>query len=181
MSKEGKVKKSMKCARGIAVFFYLCIAFATARLLSLYVVQFTLVHGNSMEPAISDGDYLLVGKLNYQVAEPERFDVIVWSKDGKEDSIKRLIGMPGEHVRMENGAIYINGEVLKENYGLETIEPDAAPMELYLGEDEYFVLGDNRQISLDSRVRTIGAVKRSEIRGNVLLRLYPFYKAGVVA
>lgn len=159
----------------------LLVAFAVAKLLSTFVIQFTVVHGNSMETTVSESDYLLVGKLNYHIRDPKRFDVIVLSKDGERHLIKRVIGLPGENVRIEKGDITINGEVLQENYGLDPMDPKAEPVEITLAEDEFFVLGDNRLVSLDSRFSSVGPVKRSEILGKALVRVYPFHKISKIA
>ena len=178
MNKEDEIRERRELR-----YLLLCllIAFATAKLLSTFVIQFTLVHGNSMEPTVLESDFLLVGKLHYHFRDPERFEVIVLSKDGKRDLIKRVIGLPGENVRIEKGDIYINGEILHENYGLDPMDPKAEPVEITLASDEFFVLGDNRLVSLDSRFSSVGPVKRSEILGKALVRVYPFHKISKIA
>lgn len=152
------------------------LAFFTAKIISTYVIQITIVHGNSMEATVSDDDKLLVSKLNYKLEKPKRFDVIVFSKQKDQNLIKRVIGLPGEKVEIKEGIIYIDGEKLEENYGLNPLNPEADPVEMQLNKDEYFVLGDNRSVSLDSRFGAVGAVKKSEIIGEALIRLYPFNK-----
>lgn len=156
------------------------ISFVTAKLLTIYVVQITVVHGESMEKAVSDGDKLIVGKLSYLKKEPERFDMIVFAKEDKVHLIKRIIGLPGELVEIKEGIIYIDGKRLSEDYGLDPINPDADPVEMKLQKDEYFVLGDNRKVSLDSRYETVGAVKKSELIGKALVRIYPLRKMGAI-
>jgi signal peptidase I len=98
--------------------------------------------------------------------------------------IKRVIGLPGETVRIdEEGVIYINGEVLEEHYGKETIDTahiGRAINEVKLGEGEFFVMGDNRNNSLDSRFEAVGNIKKSDIIGKAVLRMYPFNKFGKV-
>lgn len=180
MNKEDE-KRSFWKTELFHLLLCLLVAFVAARLLSLYVVQFAVVHGSSMETTVSEGDLLIVGKMNYHLAGPKRFDVIVLSKDGKKDLIKRVIGMPGEDVRIEKGIIYINGEELHEDYGMDPMDPDAEPVEIKLAKDEYFVLGDNRLASLDSRFSTVGPVQRKEIQGEALIRVYPFNKIGVLS
>lgn len=143
-----------------------------------YCVEKTNVIGSSMENTLSANDSIIINKFTYRVSDPERFDVIVFKQSGKEHSfynIKRIIGLPGETILIKDGQIYINGEVLEEvvkveemiNYGL-------AAEEITLEENEYFVLGDNRNNSEDSRFASIGNITRDEIIGKAALRLSPF-------
>jgi len=143
-----------------------------------YCVEKTTVIGSSMEKTLSANDQIIINKFIYHVSDPKRFDVIVFKQSGKEHSfynIKRIIGLPGETVQIKDGSIYINGEVLEEiievdemvNYGL-------AAEEIVLEENEYFVLGDNRNNSEDSRFASIGNITRDEIIGKASLRLSPF-------
>ena len=165
----------------LPILICVVVAFAVAKLLSTFVIQITVVHGDSMEATVSDKDKLFVGKLNYLNKKPERFDVIVFSKGKKANLIKRVIGLPGEKVEIKEGIIFIDGKRLKENYGLDPINPESEPVEMELSEDEYFVLGDNRLVSLDSRYSAIGAVKEDEIIGKVLVRVYPLNKMRVIS
>lgn len=145
-------------------------------LLLHYVGQRTAVIGASMEPALSRGDQLLVDKLSYRLWEPERFDIIVFHKEEKDFFyIKRIIALPGESIWISReGDIYINDRLLEEDYGMEAISyAGLAGSQLTLGMDEYFVLGDNRNESEDSRYETVGMVKRSEITGRAAFRIYP--------
>lgn len=136
-----------------------------------FVAQRTVVDGSSMESTYHDGDNLIVNKLVYRFEDPERFDVIVFKPYEDQDIyyIKRVIGLPGETVRIdESGNIYINGTILKENYGKEQIKIQGlAASEITLGEDEYFVMGDNRNNSLDSRFEEVGNVSRDQIVGRI--------------
>lgn len=149
-----------------------------------FVGQRTLVDGSSMEPALSDGDNLIVDKLTYRFREPERFDIIVFPYEEEPEIcyIKRVIGLPGETVRIdEDGFIYIDGEKLKESYGREVIkQPGIAAEELTLGQDEYFVLGDNRNDSMDSRDSRVGLIEREEIIGRAVFRIYPLGRMGKI-
>lgn len=157
----------------------------TALILSLLITKFvahhTSVEGSSMEPTLSDGDQLIVENVSYYIDEPERFDVVVFpNKDGV-NYVKRIIGLPGEEVWIFDGQIYINGELLIEDYGNELItDPGIAAGELTLGKDEYFLLGDNRNASIDSRSADVGPVKREKIKGKVWLRFFPFSKIGTI-
>lgn len=161
--------------------YLLCVLIATYLIIH-YVGQRTEVQGSSMEPTLQDADNLIVDKITYRFSEPQRFDIIVFPFQYEEDTyyIKRIIGMPGERVRIDwDGTIYIDGEVLEENYGLEVIQdPGWAADEIFLGEDEYFVLGDNRNNSTDSRAELVGNIHKDDIIGRAWVRIYPFEKFG---
>jgi signal peptidase I len=137
-----------------------------------------------MEPTLSDGDNLIVDKITYRLREPKRFEIIVFPYQYTKNTyyIKRIIGLPGETVRIdEEGRIWINGEVLEENYGKEVIkDAGLASSEIVLGDDEYFVMGDNRNDSADSRFVSVGNIKRENIVGRAWLRIYPFNKFGIL-
>ena len=166
--------------------------FAGVILLTWFVITFigqrTLVSGDSMETTLSDGDNLIVDKISYRFKEPERFDIIVFPfhYDYSKETyyIKRIIGLPGETVQIdEDGTIYINGKALKESYGNRVIEADrrgVAAESVTLGDDEYFVLGDNRNNSSDSRMEMVGNMKRTEIIGRAWVRIWPISKLGVL-
>ena len=149
-----------------------------------FVGQRTQVDGSSMEPMLSDGDNLIVDKITYRFKDPERFDIIVFPFKLEEETyyIKRIIGLPGETVQIdEQGNIYIDGQVLAEGYGREIIRPDTvgiARNPIVLGEDEYFVMGDNRNSSMDSRYEIVGNVHREDIIGRAWLRIWPFSRFG---
>lgn len=125
--------------------------------------------GDSMRPAVLDGDIVLVNRMIYDASKPKRGDIIVFKPNGNENArsyIKRIIGLPGETVQIKDGEIYIGGEKLEEKYETTAIEDaGTASEEITLDGDEYFVLGDNRRNSEDSRMADIGNVKRSEIEG----------------
>lgn len=149
-----------------------------------YVGQRTVVQGESMENTLMDGDNLIVDKLTYRFHEPSRFDVIVFPyQQGKNTYyIKRVIGVPGDSVYIDEvGDIYINDEKLMEGFGKEVIlDPGIAGDTVHLGSDEYFVLGDNRNASADSRDPSVGVVKRENIIGRAWLRIYPFNSIGFI-
>ena len=147
-----------------------------------FVAQRTQVSGASMETTLSDGDQLIVDKISYQFREPERFEIIVFPYQYEAGTyyIKRIIGLPGESVRIdEDGFIYINGEKLQESYGKEVMrDPGLAKDGIQLGADEYFVLGDNRNDSMDSRMAEVGPIAGERIIGRAWLRIYPFDQIG---
>ncbi|HCY60761.1 MAG TPA: signal peptidase I, partial [Lachnoclostridium sp.] len=110
-----------------------------------------------------------------------RFDVVVFEREGQQPGIKRIIGLPGETVQIKNGSVYINGELLKAENGLaEATIAGVAEYPVELGDDEYFLLGDNRESSEDSRFSGIGNIKRENLIGRVWLRFQPFSRLGFV-
>lgn len=156
-------------------------------ILSLGIITFigqrTKVSGHSMETTLSDGDNLIVDKISYRFRDPERFEIIVFPFQYEEHTyyIKRIIGLPGETVQVIDGYVYINGEMLDENYGLEVMDdPGIVAEPITLGEDEYFVLGDNRNHSSDSRDPSVGVLHRDDIMGRAWIRIWPFDKFGVI-
>lgn len=171
----------------ISTLLYLAVVACAVFFVITFVGQRTLVSGDSMEPTLSDGDNLIVDKLTYRFQDPERFDIIVFPFQYAEKTyyIKRIIGLPGETVKIdEEGKIYINGEVLKESYGREVIQKEnigLAAEEILLGEDEYFVLGDNRNNSLDSRRPEVGNIKREDILGRTWVKIWPLSEMEVIA
>ena len=166
----------------ISIIIYIAVVLMISYLVLTYVGQRTVVSGDSMYSTLEDGDNLIVDKLSYRFHDIERFDIIVFRfQDSNVHYIKRIIGLPGETVKIEDGTIYINGKVLKESYGREKmLDSGIAKDEITLGEDEYFVLGDNRNDSKDSRDPSVGKVPRSYIDGKALLRIYPFSKFGTI-
>ena len=134
-----------------------------------------------MYPTLHDGDNLLVDKISYRFTDIERFDIIVFEYQHEENVyyIKRIIGLPGETVQITDGNIYINGELLEEDYGYEVMESAGLAAEpVTLGENEYFVLGDNRNDSTDSRDPRVGNITRDIIVGKAFVRIYPFDAIG---
>lgn len=163
---------------------YLLLVLCAAYLIVTYVGQRTQVNGSSMEATLSHEDHLIVDKISYRFKNPERFDIIVFPFQFNKDTyyIKRIIGMPGETVQIdEGGTIYIDGEALEESYGRETIEnPGRAIEPVALGEDEYFVMGDNRNNSSDSRDISVGNIHREDIIGRAFIRIWPLSKFGIL-
>lgn len=176
------MKKVMRelISTGLYLLFVLCVMY----LIINYVGQRTTVDGASMEPTLYHQDNLIVDKISYRFNEPERFDIIVFPFQYQEDTyyIKRIIGMPGETVQIdEAGNIYIDSgdgfKLLEESYGKEIIKPEnrgRAAEPVTLGPDEYFVMGDNRNNSSDSRTEIVGNIHRDDIVGRAWVRIWPF-------
>lgn len=195
-NKDKKSEKDVKRPEDINIvkdLLWLIVYIGIVILICFAIIKFvgcrSRVDGSSMNPTLYDGDNLWVDKLSYTFGDPKRFDVIIFNPGGNEKVtyVKRIIGLPGETVSMDiEGKIYINGQLLNENYafdepfipmGLGILSGDS---EIVLGEDEYFVLGDNRNNSMDSRRSDPGNVKREYIVGKVVLRIYPFSRFGFV-
>ena len=168
----------------IRAVFEIILYFALVACITFLFIYFvgarTVVNGVSMQPTLSDGDNLIVDKLSYRFHDPDRFDIIVFPQEDGRYFIKRIIGLPGENVRIdEDGFIYINGENLQESYGKEVMrDPGLAKDGIQLGADEYFVLGDNRNDSMDSRMAEVGPIVGERIIGRAWLRIYPFDQIG---
>ena len=162
-----------------AVIIVLCVT-----VVPRYVVQRTQVSGISMLKTLEDEESLLVEKVSYYFNDPSRFDIITFYPKGREHDeyyIKRVIGLPGETIQITGNTIYINGRVLEEHYGREAMQSGGIAEEpIKLGKNEFFVLGDNRNDSIDSRDEEVGIVKKDNIDGHAILRIYPFSKFGTI-
>ena len=185
MTESKKEKRTDGVYREIfSMMFYLIFVVAATLLIIRFVGQRTEVSGHSMEDTLDDGDNLIVDKLTYRFRDPVRYDIIVFPYKYKEDTyyIKRIIGLPGEMVQItEEGNILINGEILEESYGREVMKsPGIAADPIILGEDEYFVLGDNRNASADSRDPSVGVISGKDIVGRAWLRIWPLNKFGIL-
>ncbi len=156
------------------VITYLIITFVGIR---------TQVEGASMEDSLHDGDNLIVEKISYSIDDPARYDIIVFPYQYEENTfyIKRIIGLPGETVQIKNGEVYVNGELLEENYGKEEMQnAGMAASPVTLGDGEYFVLGDNRNHSADSRDPSVGLIQEENIVGKAFLKVWPLSDLGLV-
>lgn len=188
MSKEDNKEEAPEQEQSIwrslgGTLLYLLVIVLLTWVIVTFVGQRTKVDGHSMEPTLSDGDNLIVDKLSYRFRDPERYDIIVFPYQHAENTyyIKRIIGLPGDTVQVIDGYMYINGKKLDEHYGAEVMEdPGIAAEPIKLGDDEYFVLGDNRNHSSDSRVANVGVLTRDMLIGRAWVRIYPFNKIGVI-
>lgn len=177
-------KEEKKTSLVIYVFkkicvFILCLllAYGIASLVNEYCIHQTTVEGISMEDTLFDKDSILIDKMTYRFRNPRRFEIIVFPYEYNVFYIKRVIGLPGDTIQIKNGFIYINNKKLKESYGKEKIEEAGiASQPITLGKNEYFVLGDNRNNSLDSREITIGVIPKNKIIGKACMRILPLNK-----
>lgn len=167
------------------IFEIVLVVVITVLIIRNFLIQPFLVSGASMEPNFSSGDYLLIDAVSYRFRQPERGEVVVFHYPGNKGAfyIKRIISLPGERLIINDGAItifdkdYPQGFVLEESYLPATLET-SGKKEVILKENEYFVLGDNRNYSFDSR--SWGTLQKTEIVGLVRLRLWPFNKVMAV-
>jgi signal peptidase I len=148
----------------------------------LFVAKPFIVSGASMKPTFDSGQYLIVDELSYRIGNPERGEVIIfrYPKDPSQYFIKRVIGLPGETVKIENGAVSVvttKGQTLNLSEPYVTNRGNGADMTRSLGANEYFVMGDNRPESSDSRIW--GNLPRSNIVGRALVRLLPLDTASI--
>lgn len=152
-------------------------------LVNLATVRF-VVQGPSMEPTFEDNQFLIVSRIHYLFGDPQRGDVIVFHNpdEPSEDYIKRVIGIPGDTITFEDTRVLVNGVMIDEPYTngdcLRTQCPDLDEP-VVLGADEYYVMGDNRNRSRDSR--EIGVIQRQQIVGRVLIRYWPPTDWGIIA
>ena len=175
-SRESKSRGAL----GFSLYILLVIIAAIA--IRHFIVERVVVVGESMEPTLINGDNVLMEKLSYIAGKPKRYDIVVFPRDGAL-LIKRVYGLPGENIRIdESGMIYINGEPLDDRHAHEIMDnPGLAGGDgVTLDKGEYFVLGDNRNNSVDSRYEMVGAVSKKDIRGRVVWRLTPFDRLGKI-
>ncbi len=178
--KEESGKK--RVLRGI-VSLVICVMLAVVISFGItkFVANHTTVDGGSMEPTLYDGDELVVEKVSYLIGKPERFDIIVFKYDEGINYIKRIIGLPGEEIRIEDEKIYIDDRAVFDRHGKgQTLPNEMGEKAVLLGPDEYFVLGDNRENSEDSRDQSVGTVREEDILGKAWLRVMPFETFGIL-
>lgn len=136
-----------------------------------------LMSGNSMQPVLNADDVVLVNRLAYDMGKPQRYDIVVFDREDHKKNVKRVIGLPGETVQIKGGFLYINGEALNAPGNLGDVSlAGRADKPILLGKDEYFLLGDNRDSSEDSRFPNVGNVKLDQIKGKVWFRIFPLLK-----
>ena len=184
---NAKVKEFLEWIKSTVITCIITIAVIT------FIVSPTVVKGTSMMPTYEDGDIVLVNKIGKKISGIERFDVIVLEAPNGEIYIKRVIGLPGDHIAYENDTLYINDEAneeayldvykkqlldnspLTEDFTLQSVTDYSTIPEGYL-----FVLGDNRRNSLDSRYASVGLVPMEKVFGKTNIRFYPLDSIGIV-
>lgn len=184
----GEVKKSFFENLGshlIDLIQTLVVFGAIFAIIYLFVAQFHKVSGNSMVPTYHNGDFLITEKISYRFGEPKRGSVIVLKnpKDESQDFIKRVIAIPGDTIKIENNFIYLNGELLKETYLPANTTTNAGAylsegISVTAGANQYFVIGDNRNHSSDSR--EWGPITKKEIIGRAFFRYFPIQVIGLL-
>ncbi|HHT97613.1 MAG TPA: signal peptidase I [Clostridiales bacterium] len=175
-------KNNKKIKKVIVKIIFWVVEIIAVILLAFLIVNYTVekteMSGNSMEETLYNNDSIIIDKFVYLFKSPKRFDVIVFKQNNKEHSyynIKRVIALPGETILIKDNIIYINGNVVEEAVNVEPmINFGLAAEEIILEENEYFVLGDNRNNSEDSRFASMGNIVKSNIIGKARLRTKPF-------
>ena len=169
-----------------SLILYALVALGLALFIRFYIAAPYIVQGASMSPTFDDFHYLIIDVLTYDFDEPARGDVIVFEQphDGSRALIKRIIGLPGETVILRGSSVviknaeYPDGFTLDEPYVDPANQGGATDTQVVLGEDQFFVLGDNRRVSADSRLW--GKLPREDITGRGIVRLYPFPDIGIL-
>ena len=177
---------SARGAADVSLIAYTVAAIGLALLIRFFVAAPYIVSGSSMEPTFYDLHYLIVDRLSYDFENPQRGDVIVFDlpQDTSRALIKRVIGLPGETVVLNGSSVSVINAAHPEGFTLTEpyLDPKdlggASDMRVTLGQDQYFVLGDNRKVSADSRLW--GALPREDIVGRVFIRLFPITKIGIL-
>ena len=188
-TKESKTKPSLKRGNEMKDWVKSIIIAAFIAVLLMQLIVPTVVREHSMEPSFYGGDYLIVGKISYKLTEPKRGDVIIFKSDipmnpdepsqSKKLLIKRIIGLPGDVINISENEVSINGKVIDEPYINEGGTPGDV-VNYVVPKGNYFVMGDNRTVSIDSRRNEVGPVQKDRIVGKALIRLYPFNKIGLI-
>ena len=177
----------IKSDKGRPIFtwiFQIAVTLVLAAVVAIFFFQSITMQESSMEPTLETGERFFVNMLIYKFTSPDRGDIIAFTKDGSDDApihIKRVIGLPGETIEIRDGVIYIDGEEYEEKGDLPQItNPGLAEDGVTLGNDEYFVLGDNRNNSEDSRFAEVQNIDKKYIEGKLWFCIYPADQMGFV-
>ncbi|MCI5879347.1 MAG: signal peptidase I [Bacillales bacterium] len=144
----------------------------TIIIIAVYVIGFNQVIGSSMNPTLNNNDVLILDKLVYRLKNIKRYDIVAINDEQSKYIVKRVIGLPNDKVVFKDNILYINDEKITEDYKIGTTED----LEVIVPKDMYFVLGDNRENSSDSRDKKIGFIKKENILGKIRIKLWPFNK-----
>lgn len=172
--KNPKEKKTLRqeIFEWIMVFV---VAAALAFVVRTFIFEPVRVDGSSMLNTLTDSDFMIATKFDYLFGDPERFDIVICHYPNTDDGmyrVKRVIGLPGETIELRGGDLYVNGEFVEQNFDMTENETAFGP--LTVPQDHYFVLGDNRNNSKDSRHPMVGALPRNMIEGHVRAVVFPF-------
>lgn len=150
----------------------------------IYLCDTADMVGNSMAPSLNNGEKVLINKLSYELGSPERFDIVVFKDDEGNETIKRIIGLPGEFIKIVDSKIYIKTgdeeKILEDNYFKDKYESGNVSEYIQIPMGEYFVLGDSRNVSEDSRFMYVGNIKEEDILGEAWMIYSPFNRIGFV-
>lgn len=179
--KKDKPKKSMQreIFEWIMVFV---VAAAMAFVVRTFIFEPVRVDGSSMLNTLENNEFMIATKFDYLMGDPQRFDIVICDYPNTDDGmyrVKRVIGLPGETIELRDGNLYVDGEIVEQNF-------DMTPNETYFGpftvpQEHYFVMGDNRNNSKDSRSPMVGALSRDMIKGHVRAVVFPFNKARIIS
>ena len=181
-AKEKKEKPKKSLQREIFEWIMvLVVAAALAFVVRTFIFEPVRVDGSSMLNTLENNEFMIATKFDYLAGDPERFDVVICDYPNTDDGmyrVKRVIGLPGETIELKKGELYVNGEFVEQNFEMTPNETDFGPFTV--PEGHYFVMGDNRNQSLDSRSTYVGCIDERDILGKVLVCFMPFTDFGVV-
>lgn len=159
----------------------------TALFFAFIITRFikpTLVNGESMYPTLKSHDYLVANRMTYKLSEPKCGDIMIFKTDllqddgRKKELVKRVIGVPGDHLKISDSKVYINGKLLNEVSYIHDNYTEG-DIDMVIPKGKVFAMGDNREVSLDSRYKEVGLVDEQNIKGKVILRVFPFSDIGI--
>lgn len=161
------------------------VALGVTLFITTFIFQNTQVIGDSMNPTLQNGNAIIVNKFIYRFQQPKRGDIIAfkYSQNPSQFFIKRIIAIEGDKIDIRDGKVYLNDQMIEEKYILEpmdTIKIGNIDFPIVIPKDSYFVMGDNRNISFDSRYKDVGLVPLSHISGKAVLRIWPLNLIGFI-
>lgn len=174
--RNNPIKRAIKKVFDLGVF--LLVVLVLTYILSNYVIERIVIQNHSMETTLFPDDNVFIDKISYRFKDPERYDIIVFKQNGTgEELIKRIYGLPHETILIRDGKFYIDDELIEDIDGVMPPEDAGiANVPIKLSEGEYFVVGDNREVSIDSRSNQVGLVTNTRIIGRCFMRIMPITK-----